>query len=618
MLRTCLFIWSCCFTLNLAAPGVIAEGIEHFITRDGDKLMDGDTEFRFVSFNIPNLHQVEDDLAPGRKAAWGWPTEFEITDALESIKQMGGNVVRTYVLTVRREGTDMGEFVYVTGPNEFNEEAFQVLDLVLKIAREKGIRVIVPFVDQWWWMGGRAEYAAFRGKQPDDFWTNEEVITDFENTIRFVLNRKNSLTGVVYKDDPTIFAWETGNEIKPPQAWTNRIAKFIKGIDSNHLVIDGNSLQGVSQEQLDAPDVDVITTHHYPQPLGNFIDPIREAWDKCRGKKPYFVGEFGFVPAAEVKQVLDLVVNEGISGALVWSLRYHHRDGGFYWHSEPLGAGVFKAYHWPGFESGKPYEETETLKHMREAAYAIRGLEVPALPAPEPPTLLPITDPSMISWQGSTGADGYDVLRAKNQDGPWDTVGENVSDAAFPYAPLFHDDTVEPGESYYYAVVARNESGSSKPSNVVGPVKVVRRTLVDNCLDLSKVKTAGDVQLASGEDRKTREDFHRMKFAPGSSITYHVDEPIASWFIETYFGDEASQLLVSASADGTKFEPCQTHYQEWSSVKNDYGYLRHVVISGDGVPQNARYLRFEFPADSAKEATAQIGRAVIHYGQIAE
>ena len=91
-----------------------------------------------------------------------------------------------------------------------------MLDLVLKIAREKGVRVFVPLVDQWWWMGGRAEYAAFRGKQPDDFWTDEQVISDFEKTISHVLNRKNTLTGVVYKDDPTIFGWETGNEIKPP------------------------------------------------------------------------------------------------------------------------------------------------------------------------------------------------------------------------------------------------------------------------------------------------------------------------------------------------------------------------------------------------------------------
>ena len=29
--------------------------MQHFITRRGDQLIDGDKPFRFISFNIPNL-----------------------------------------------------------------------------------------------------------------------------------------------------------------------------------------------------------------------------------------------------------------------------------------------------------------------------------------------------------------------------------------------------------------------------------------------------------------------------------------------------------------------------------------------------------------------------------
>jgi mannan endo-1,4-beta-mannosidase len=593
-----------------------ATEIEHFITRRGDKLFAGDQEFRFVSFNIPNLHLVEDDLTPGRATAWGWPNEFEITDALESVDQMGGNVVRTYVLSVRKDGSDMGDHFYVTGPGEFNEEAFEVLDLALKIAREKGIRLIVPLVDQWWWMGGRQEYAAFRGKQADDFWTDEQIIRDFEETIRYVLNRKNSLTDVAYKDDPTIFGWETGNEIKPPHKWTARIAAFIKSIDSKHVVIDGNSLEGVSQEQLDDPNIDVITTHHYPRPSGNFISPIREAWGQCKGKKPYFVGEFGFVPASEVKEVLDLVVDEGMSGALIWSLRYHHRDGGFYWHSEPLGAGLFKAYHWPGFANGDAYEETETLKHTRNAAFAIRGLDVPPIPKPQPPNLLPIADPSAISWRGSVGAAEYDVLRIENDGDGWEVVRQSISDAALPYSPLFNDESAVTGKEYYYAVVARNASGSSKPSNKVGPVKAIQRSFVDNCLDTSHVKLEGDVKFATGEDRKTREDSHRLKFAPGGSITYEVAEPIAEFEIAAYFPDDETKFEVAASSDGNSFEPCEYESQELSKTKNDYGYLRHAVLNGNNLPNDAKFLRITYPSQSQPDSHAQIGRVVIHYGRV--
>jgi mannan endo-1,4-beta-mannosidase len=614
----CLLIFLAVFFLVVEINPVPATEIEHFITRRVDKLFAGDQEFRFISFNIPNLHLVEDDLSPGRATAWGWPTEFEITDALESVDQMGGTVVRTYVLSVRKDGSDMGDHFYVTGPGKFNEEAFQVLDLALKLAREKGIRLIVPLVDQWWWMGGRQEYAAFRGKQADDFWTDEQIIRDFEATIHYVLNRKNTLTGVAYKDDPTIFGWETGNEIKPPHEWTKRIAAFIKSIDSQHVVIDGNSLQGVSQEQLDDPNIDVITTHHYPRPMGNFIEPIREAWQKCKGKKPYFVGEFGFIPADEVKEVLDLVVDEGISGALIWSLRYHHRDGGFYWHSEPLGAGLFKAYHWPGFASGDAYEETETLHHVRNAAFAIRGLEVPPIPKPQPPTLLPIDDPSVISWRGSAGAAEYDVLRSENENGEWETVGRGISDAALPYAPLFHDESAEPGKQYFYAVAARNASGTSAPSNKVGPVKAVQLSLVDNCLDTSKVKIEGDVIFATGEDRKTREDSHRLKFAPGGSITYEVSQSIAEFEIAAFFPDDEAVLEIAASRDGHSFEPCDFQSQELSKTKNDYGYLRHAVLRGTELPEGARFLRITYPSRFKPGTHAQIGRVVIHYGRDGE
>lgn len=596
-----------------------AEPIEHFITRDHDKLMEGSKEFRFISFNIPNLHQIEDDFAPNKKVAWAWPTEFEITDALESVRQMGGTVVRTYVLTVRREGTDMGDYVYVTRPGEFNEEAFQVLDRILAIANEKGIRVIVPLVDEWWWMGGRAEYAAFRDKQPDDFWTDPQVIADFKKTIDYVLNRRNSVTGVIYKNDPTIFGWETGNELKPPAEWTKTIAAYIKSVDPRHLVIDGNSLQGISQHQLDDQNIDVLTTHHYPQPGGNFIEPIRKAWSQCRGKKPYFVGEFGFTPAAEVKDVLDLVVEEGISGALVWSLRFHHREGGFYWHSEPLGEGRFKAYHWPGFASGDAYDETQTLQYIRAAAFKIRGKVVPKFQKPTPPKLLSIEDPSGISWQGSAGASGYDVLRSATANGPWKVVGKNISDAALPYAPLFNDDSAEPGQTYFYAVVAHNSSDSSEPSNSVGPVNVIERTFVDNCLDTSKLASSeGDVQFATGDDRKTREDSHRIKLAPHSSITYQVDAAIDSWTADVYFSDDAAQLKVSASADGKNFETCEFDAEEMSKAKNDYNYLRFVLLSGDQLPPNAKFLRLEFDSPTESKLSAQLGRIAIRYGKLAE
>ena len=185
---------------------------KNFITVKGDKLMDGDAELRFISCNVPNLHYIEDYLPFSGTNQWRLPDEFEIRDALISIKQMGGKVARIYVFSVRKEG-DTVEIFHVEGPGKFNEEAFKTFDKVLQIANEVGIRLIVPFVDNWWWWGGPKEYAAFRGKPKDGFWTDEQLIADFKQTIEFVLNRTNTITGIPYKQDKAILAWETGNEI---------------------------------------------------------------------------------------------------------------------------------------------------------------------------------------------------------------------------------------------------------------------------------------------------------------------------------------------------------------------------------------------------------------------
>lgn len=57
---------------------------EHFITRDGATLKDGDKVFRFAGIHAPELHRIEDDARGTCKAdtrGWGqyfrWPTAEE-------------------------------------------------------------------------------------------------------------------------------------------------------------------------------------------------------------------------------------------------------------------------------------------------------------------------------------------------------------------------------------------------------------------------------------------------------------------------------------------------------------------------------------------------------------
>jgi mannan endo-1,4-beta-mannosidase len=593
-----------------AKPQAVGGELKGFITRRGDQLFEGEKLFRFISVNVPNLLLVEDNFAPGAKSAWDWPNEFELTDALESVRQMGGTVVRTYVLSVRREGSDMGEHVYVRGPGDFNEEAFRTLDLLLEVANRKGVRVIIPLVDNWKWQGGAADYAAFRGKKPEAFWADEQVIADFEQTVKHVLKRVNTRTGVAYRDDPAILGWETGNELDSPPHWTRRIAALMKKLDPNHLVIDGYSLHGVRDESLADPNVDVITTHHYPNTQTGFVKPILEARERTRGKKPYFVGEFGFTNADEIEDVFDAVIDNGVSGALLWSLRYHHRDGGFYWHFEPSGGAHYKAYHWPGFESGKAYEERRVMQMVRDKAYKIRGVEPPKLASPAPPRLLPIDDVAAISWQGSAGAMDYVVERAEAKEGVWTVVAKGVDDTAVQYRPLFNDESATPGGAYFYRVRARNDAGASEPSNVIGPVRVTHRTLVDEGRDVSRLAAkSSDVKATVGEDRRRREDVHRIEIPNGGWVTYQVEEPIAGWRALLFRESDAANIVVSASTDGTAFESVEVDIETVPADTGDYGYLGQLEVRSKGVPAGARFFKL-----TAAGGPVELSRLELQFG----
>jgi hypothetical protein len=600
------------------SAGATEPQLKNFLTRRVDKLFDGDREYRFISFNIPNLMVIEDAYEFTHPNPWRWPNDYEIEDSLESIRQMGGQVVRTYVLSVHRDGSDMGDVVHVRGPGEFNEEGFRALDQVIEVARRKGIRVIIPFVDQAKWWGGIGEYAAFRNKPADAFWTDPQIRDDFKATVRYLINRKNTLTGVAYRDEPAIFGWETGNEINSPPEWTHDVAAYIKQLDSNHLVLDGNSLHGVPKASLDDPNIDVITTHHYPFGADHdFAKPIRAAHALTKGKKAYVVGEFGFVETSQLAAAIQTVIDEGISGALLWSLRMHRREGGFYWHMEVgTGRNIYKAFHWPGFASGDRYDERSMMKLMREKAFEIRGIQPSQPDKPAPPTLLKIESVNAISWQGSAGATSYDVQRAPSPDGPWTSIAKDLSDADVQYRPLFNDGSAIPGKQYWYRVVARNSAGDSAPSNVFGPVAVKHHTLVDECRDTSlAVSTTGNVSLTSDNARTAQEDCHRLALKAGASIVYQVEEPIQSFRVFS-FSNENSTLSFESSEDGKQYRNIEVERSAFAAGQTVYGYLTPILYAAKLSDAKTHFLKISNNSDAkgGSPSTVELSRIEIDYG----
>jgi hypothetical protein len=364
----------------------------------------------------------------------------------------------------------------------------------------------------------------------------------------------------------------------------------------------------VREEAVSDPMIDIVSSHHYVRDPDLLRAFIRTNLEVIRGRKAYVVGEFGFVGTSAVERILDDLIESGVSGALVWSLRFHRREGGFYWHSEPLGSGLFKAYHWPGFASGADYDERRLLARMRDRAFAIQGRPAPPLEAPAAPRLLPIEDVSRISWQGSAGASAYVVEKSTDDDGPWEVIADDISDAAEPYEPLFHDSAAEVGRRYHYRVRARNVAGVSPPSNVVGPVAVSHATFVDTMRSRAIPYDArGEVTVATGEDRQFRERLYRRQAPNGSEILYALPGRITSYRVQVFAQDTDDPIVVLGSPDGRTFGPLPVRRESFALGDEDYGYWLPTLYSGEG-REDDRYLKIVFRT-SAQLSRVEIGHA---------
>jgi len=218
-----------------AAGGVF----EHFVTRSGDKPVDGTKEFRFIGANMPGMIlpygftlRIKEPMVPA--------TPWEQEDAFKTLVEMNLRCVRWWNLPMCGPKEEPQPFHYVLAPGKFNEEAFKTTGHALALANKYGVRVVFSLsAEAGSYLGGVGTYAAWRGKTTKDFWTGPGCKEDYKATLRYVVNRKNSVTGIAYKDEKAILCWEFGNELRSgPDAWQSEMAAYLKGLDPNHLIMD--------------------------------------------------------------------------------------------------------------------------------------------------------------------------------------------------------------------------------------------------------------------------------------------------------------------------------------------------------------------------------------------
>lgn len=560
---------------------------KNFIQVRNGQLYDGDERFRFISFNVPTLLYVEDEMAFDQQNPYGLPTEFELRDLYETVNQLGGNLIRAYTIPVRNTNFPPESVTYVEAPGIFNENAFKAMDLAIALAGEYNVRLVIPLLNDQQWMGGRPNYAEFRNKPNEVFYTDRELIDDFKKTITHVLTRVNTITGIPYAEDPTIMAWETGNELENPDAWLTEIAAHIKSLAPKQLLIDGynaihyNDAPGVigksqfpREASLNDPNVDLVNTHHYEPSAPDTIKNLKETVRRVGGRKPIFLGEFGFISTPGAEDVMEYITSEpSIPGGLMWSLRRHHKNGGFYHHTEPFGRGLYRAYQWPGFADGNGYDETKLLNTARAHAHMIRGITPPAITAPKPPKIIPFQATPLFSWQGSAGASGYDIERASTKSGPWTQITYNKDDMETPGFALYTDENAPLDTPVCYRIIARNAGGMSNPSTPYCIDKLDYLTRVDNARNLSYLNTFEGIEVAYGDNRSYKEAFSRLKGETGAVLTYAApSEETLALRIFAYDDDKSPNIKLSVSSDGETFQSVTPTLSIYASDEKNYAY----------------------------------------------
>ncbi|TCC37424.1 hypothetical protein E0H75_40460 [Kribbella capetownensis] len=591
--------------------------LQHFITRTGDKLMEGPGEFRFVSTNMPDILQTITNKQFESDSAMRLPNEYELRDAVATVKQMHGQVLRTFVVTVT-DGSDpvTAPYSMVNAPAgsddiSFNENAMRVLDKLLQICNEEGIRLYIPLVNYKATLrGGTSTYG-------ENFFTvGSRTNVRFKDMVGRLLNRTNVYTGVPYKADKAIMGWESGNEIvidnEPERAaWLHDLARFVKTTAPEQLFIDGRnkpddvvkfangSIVHDYGEYLDDPNIDVLSYHTYVGLTGPATDSrlpagirtpttgdigstptLKIIRELTKSRTALVVGEIAMYTApATLNSLLDEAIADGTSGANWWGTRFHSRDGGFYKHSD--SDSQYEDLNWPGFPGSAGYLpeiQTEiTLQQILvDKAWKIAGntSAPPALNAPAAPYLLPISDVGHISWQGSTGAQSYTLQRSESKRGPWTTAGVTYDNLP-TYSSLFHDAGALPGRSYYYRVIAQNSGGSSAPSNISARVLVNRQWIVDDLFDFSKTydREPNAVMVKSYGNSSQQEDLGVLKSRNGTStsVQYAMGGTLTSAAVYAY--NSPAEVTLYGSTDGVAYyelPTTRTTYADATRTKYTY------------------------------------------------
>jgi len=209
------------------------------------------------------------------------------------------------------------------------EDILVGLDYALAEMGKRDLKAVIFLNNFWEWSGGMATYLSWVNggvyidmADPNHpwpafalfssmFYKNQQAVAMYHQYVSQLLERKNTVTGVLYKDDPAIMAWQLANEPRPGDGedslknlphyldWIGNTAKLIKQHAPKQLVsVGGEGTMGCLGRKdcfLAAHSdngIDYATFHMWPKNWGWFdVQNPQETFPRAISRANHYIDE---------------------------------------------------------------------------------------------------------------------------------------------------------------------------------------------------------------------------------------------------------------------------------------------------------------------------------------
>ena len=209
---------------------------------------------------------------------------------LRELDRLAAMGVKNLRVMAGSEGPDTEPFRMLPSlqpaPGQYNQDVLEGLDFLLVEMSKRDMVAVMCLNNFWNWSGGMAQYLVWAGAADKipypppaeggdwgkyqtftaGFFSNEKAMKMFDDHIRFIISRKNSISGTLYRDDPVIMSWELANEPRGVEnrdaflKWVNNTSTLIRQLDPNHLITTGS--EGNTSGA--GAGTDVFADHNFP------------------------------------------------------------------------------------------------------------------------------------------------------------------------------------------------------------------------------------------------------------------------------------------------------------------------------------------------------------------